>query len=373
MTDGILTQRELNRALLARQLLLQRSEGSPHEVVSRLVGMQMQDVAPPYVGLWSRLSRFEAADVQGAFLERSMVRATMMRATIHLMTTADFLALRGAIQPALDLAVRSVTRGAAASWDVPAMQERLRPALAGRQVTAAELRELVGAAFPEHDLRPLTYAVRMSLPLVRVPDGGRWGFTNDAPFTLAEDWLGRSAIAEADPAELVRRYLAAFGPATVADFQTWSGMQGAKPLFEQLRPELRVFRPESGMGRAELFDVPEAPLPPAETPAPPRFLPAFDNVLLAHKDRYRIIAEEHRPRIFLSKNLRVEPVYLLDGEAAGLWRIEVKRRQAALTLEPFDPTVPVDAEDERALRDEAERLVRFVEPDATSHEVRMRQ
>jgi hypothetical protein len=192
-------------------------------------------------------------------------------------------------------------------------------------------------------------------------DDGRWGYERVAGFALAEQWLG-APPAPADPAALATRYLAAFGPASAADVQAWSGVGGMKAVLAGMRDDLALFADERGR---ELFDLPDAPRPDATTPAPPRFLPEFDNLLLAHDDRSRIIADEHRPLV-TTKNLRVRATFLVDGVVAGIWTIEVKRKVATLRLAPFRKLSRTAA---KALEAEGEKLARFVEPGAADHAV----
>lgn len=193
----------------------------------------------------------------------------------------------------------------------------------------------------------------------------RLGFPSVADFTLADTWLGRSLTAGGTPEQLVLRYLAAFGPASAADAQTWSGLQGLAPVFESLRPQLLVFKGESG--RRELFDLPGAPRPGDDAPAPARFLPEFDNLVLAHADRTRLLADEHRGAL-VTKNLRVRATFLWDGMVAGTWEIQRKRASATLAMTPFE-ALPARAVKE--LTAEAEALLRFAADDAETFAVQV--
>jgi hypothetical protein len=197
-----------------------------------------------------------------------------------------------------------------------------------------------------------------------VPTADRWAFPTQAKFALAEDWLDRPIADDPSPDALVLRYLAAFGPATAADVQTWSGLQGMKAVLDGLRPQLATFRDEHGR---ELFDLPDAPRPDADVPAPPRFLPEFDNLVLAHADRTRVLADEHRG-VVVTKNLRVRSTFLWDGVVRGTWEIKRKRVAATLHLAPFEP-LPKGAAD--ALAAEGEALLRFVEEDAGTFDVQL--
>ena len=358
----MLTRAELNRATLARQMLLARERVGVVETVERLAGMQAQEPKHPFVGLWTRVEGFEEEALRRALHEREVVRATLMRSTLHLMSAGDYVALRTALAPPLSVALR-VLGARAEGLDLERVLPAARELLADRPQTFDDIRSALQERFPAVNDRALGYAVRTLLPLVMVPGEGRWGYPRIASFALAEEMLGRPIAAPA-PEALVRRYLGAFGPASVADVQAWSGVGSMKGVLDAMRGELAVFADERGR---ELFDLPDAPRPGADAPAPVRLLPEFDNLVLAHDDRTRVIADEHRPRV-TTKNLRVRATFLVDGFVAGTWTIEVKRRVATLCLEPFGALGTRAA---AALRDEGERLVRFVEPEAESCEVQV--
>ncbi|MDO9352979.1 MAG: winged helix DNA-binding domain-containing protein [Solirubrobacteraceae bacterium] len=359
----VLSTRALNRALLARQLLLAREPRTPVEVIGRLAGLQAQEPLPPFVGLWTRIEGFEREALLAALDDRSVVRATLMRGTLHLLRSDDYKALRGAIQPALDGAIK-VLGDRAQGLDLAALLPAARALLSDGPLTFNELRPALQERFPDVNDRALGYATRTNLPLVMEATDDRWGYARDSRFALAEAWL--DGIGEATDARLlagptsateemlVRRYLAAFGPATVADFQRWSAVPGAGPTFERLRPELEVFADDKGR---ELFDLPDAPRPAESTEAPVRLIPEFDNLVLGHEDRRRIIADEHRPGL-VTKNLRVRAVYLVDGFAAGTWKVARTKTKAVLTLEPFEKTTKTAL---RPVVAEAERLLAFTD------------
>lgn len=360
--DAQISPSELNRATLARQLLLERATITPTAAVEHLIGMQAQEARPPFIGLWSRLQNARRDEMIQAINERHLVRATLMRGTIHLFSAADYRAFRPAIQPVLGRAM-SVLGARSEGLDV----ERVLPAayalLAEGPLPFNDIRDRLQAQFPEMNDRALGFAVRMLIPLVVIPAEHRWAYLANAPFGLADECIGPCDPPDNALQELIRRYLAAFGPATVTDAQTWLGISGLKTTFEALRPELLVLQGERGK---EYFDLPAAPRPPAETPAPVRFLPDFDNLLLSHGDRTRVIADDHRKVVYQKGNLRLLPTFLVDGVVAGMWRSERKRKDATLTITPF---TPLAAATRRELADEGEGLIRFVEDDAASHHV----
>ncbi|GIH99846.1 winged helix DNA-binding domain-containing protein [Planobispora takensis] len=360
-----LTARRLNRATLARQMLLARQKAEVVTAVERLGGMQAQEARHPFTGLWTRIDGFRREDLHRALHERSVVRGMMMRATLHLVSAADYAAFHAAVDPVLAAALNG--RGQlTAGLDLEALLPVARTILADGPRDFTALRALLQERFPEAGDRALGYAVRTRLPLVMVPTQHRWAFPPSADFTMAQTWLGGTGQEPpGDPVQaLVLRYLAAFGPATAADAQTWSGLKGLRAVLDGLRPKLVTFRDEKGR---ELFDLPEAPRPQEDVPAPARFLPDFDNLVLAHADRTRLMAEEYRSRV-TTKNLRVRATFLWDGRVRGTWQAETKRKSAVLILTAFEP-LPEDAI--AALTAEGEELLRFLEPDATAHEVRV--
>lgn len=360
-----LTRRALNRATLARQMLLVREPLSPLHAIERLVAMQAQWPRPPFVGLWSRLEGFARTDLAALVHDRQVVRATFVRATLHLLTTKDFLALRPVIAPVLDASMRAVLRDRAAALDLDDLLARARQLLAGTPRTFEELREEFLAATPGADERAMGYAVRMQLPLVQVPsEGEAWAYPARARFALADEWLGRKVPARSTLGTdaLVARYLAGYGPASVADIQAWSGVPGLAAAVDEMRDRLVVFRDERGR---ELFDLPDAPRPEPETPAPVRLVPEYDNLVTARADD-RVVPREHRPRVFLSA-LRIAATVLVDGFAAGTWRLDVKRSSAAVVIAPF---ATLRRAMRAAVEEEAEALLRFAAPAARSHDVR---
>jgi len=351
-----LSATQLNRATLARQMLLGREAVGVREAVERLAGMQAQEPRHPFTGLWTRVEGFEPEQLRRALLGREVVRATLMRSTLHLMSAADYAALRTALQPPPSVALR-VLGARSRGLDVDAVLPAARALLEEGALTFDELRAGLVQRFPDVNDRALGYAVRTLLALVMVPDGEeRWGYERVSRFAPAEAFLG-GALAASDAEALVARYLAAFGPASAKDAERWSGAGGMKAVLEGMRERLEVFRDERGR---ELYDLPGAPRPDADVPAPVRYLPEFDNLVLAHDDRTRLIADAHRPFV-TTKNLRVKATFLAGGVVAGTWTVEVRRKVATLRLEAFGKlTKRVSKE----LEAEGDALLGFLEPAA---------
>jgi hypothetical protein len=349
-------------------MLLAREPVSPVAAVQRLAGLQAQEPRPPFVGLWTRVEGFTRELLHAALHERTIVRATMMRGTLHIMEAGDYAALRGPLQPMLTDGMWAALRTRAEGLELDVVLPAARALLERRPRTFNELRALLQEQFPEVNDRALGYSVRMHLPLVIVPSGDQWGFPRDSQFTLADGWLEQEVTLSPDASShaLVRRYLAAFGPASAADFQTWSGLKGMKPVFDSLRDQLTVLDDERGR---ELFDLPDAPRPDEDVPAPPRLLPEFDNLVLAHADRTRLLADEHRPAV-VTKNLRVKATFLWDGFVRGTWDVERRRKTAVLRLAPFEP-LPKRAVSE--LVAEAEWLLRLIDDEASAFDVEVVQ
>jgi hypothetical protein len=361
----LLGQRALNRALLDRQLLLRRHRMPAAHAVEHLVGMQAQSPDPPYVGLWTRLEGFRPEDLGGLMLDRAVVRATLMRGTIHLVTARDCLRLRPVLQPFLERQVwANATHGRAhlEGVDLDAVLAAGRALVQEEPRTLAALRELLGARWPDREPSALAYAVRLLLPVVYVPPRGVWGRSGPVAFTTVESWLGEPVSERGSREDLVLRYLAAFGPATPADAQTWSGLTRLTEVFASLAPRLRLFRDEAGR---ELYDLPDAPRPDPDSPAPVRLLPEFDNLTLSHADRTRVIADEHR-RVIAARNGMVPGMLLVDGFVRGTWRLARTRREVRLRVEPF---ARLSRRDRDAVAAEGDALLRLVAAEAPTSEV----
>ncbi|WP_437878474.1 winged helix DNA-binding domain-containing protein [Sorangium sp. So ce513] len=259
---------------------------------------------------------------------------------------------------------RAPRRARADALDIDRLVAEARAYFDEEPRTMDELRDHLAQRHPDGDVRAMALAVRMHLPVVQVPTEAAWGYPGTADFAPAASWLGEPFREGGGPEALVLRYLASFGPATATDVQAWSGLTRIKDVLQSLRERLCTFRDERGR---ELFDLPDAPRPPADTAAPVRFLPDYDNLLLAHDDRTRVIADEHRGRITLSANLRILPTFLVDGFVAGTWTIERKKASATLVIAPF---AALSREARDRLAEEGEALLRFVEEDAGAFAVR---
>ena len=310
---GTLTTRALNRALLARQLLLERTEMPVSEALEHLVGLQAQNPRDPYLSLWARLEAFDPERLSELLANRRAVRISLMRATIHLVTARDALAIRPVLQRWLERNLFKATPFGRQieGIDLEALTAAGRELLEREPMMFTELGRRLSKRFSGYDPIALGYAVREYVPLVQVPPRGLWGESGRALHTPAEHWLGQRFGPEPDIRRLLDRYLRAFGPATPADFAAWSGLP-VGPLSERF-------------GREQL-DVPGAPLPDGDTPAPVRFLPDYDNVLLAHADRSRILPEGVKPRDVIGR-----PTLLVDGFVAGVLE-DRSRRTSAMTV-----------------------------------------
>jgi hypothetical protein len=358
----VLSTRALNRALLARQMLLRRKRMSALPAVDRLVGLQAQVPRDPYVALWSRLEGFRPTGLAQPMAERRAVRMPLFRATLHLVSAADALVLRPVIGPVLHrtLHTQSPFGRRLAGLDVDELMAVATTLLEERPRTRAELAPLLAERWPDHDGPSLAYAVTYLLPLVQTTPRGIWGRSGPAAFTTIEHWLGRPLASSTEPDAMVLRYLAVFGPALPADVQSWSGLAGARRVLERLRPQLRTFRDER---ERELFDVPRAPLPDPATPAPVRFLPEYDNVLLGHKDRGRIVAPDVPGWTDIGWG-----AVLVDGYPAARWRLVTEDGGATLRIERFRSLRAAERTD---LTDEAKRLLAFLATDAGTRAVQV--
>jgi hypothetical protein len=323
VAERILTQRELNRSTLARQLLLRRVRLPVVKAVERVAGLQAQLGTAPYLGLWSRVEGFRRGSLERALLTRTATRGVLMRGTVHLVSTPDY----GLFARAIEVA--------SAGWVKPEADELAQRLSEELRAFCAEPRsreDVLAWLEREHGVvsdgtNGLWYALRLHGRIAHAPESCLWSSPIQGPrfVTVA----GGAPAGDAARTELVRRYLAAFGPATAADAVVWSGRSGLAPVFEELRPELVTFMDESGR---ELFDLPGAPRPPAGTPAPPRLLPVYDNLLLSHADRTRVIPEGYRRRIQIRVG-QLLSAFLVDGFVAGVWTRD--KQTGRIELHPF--------------------------------------
>ena len=347
----VLGRRALNRALLARQLLLRRHELSAVAAVEHLAGLQAQAPNPPYVGLWTRLAGFDPDELSAAVVDREVVRIALLRSTIHLVSARDCVAWRPLVQPVLERGLRGNYAARLADLDFGEVAAAGRALVDERPRTFQELGELLGQRWPGHEPAALSALVRTRVPLVQVPPRGLWGRSGPAAHTSVSAWLG-DLVVEPVVEDLVLRYLGAFGPASVRDVQVWSGLTRLRPVLDGLRARLLVFRDEQGV---ELFDLPDAPRPDEDAPAPVRLLGEFDNTLLSYADRTRIVAESDRARLFTVNGI-IPGAFLVDGFVHGSWRVTRTRGRADLLVTPYRALARADR---AAVADEAARLLEF--------------
>lgn len=324
---------------MGRQLLLRRTAVPVEEAVSRLVGLQAQNTRPPYFQLFSRLEGFDPAALSALMESREVVRIVTLRSTIHTHTAEDALTLRPLVQPARDREL-NVFRSGLTGVDLDRLTTLARELVEERPRTMKELREDLLSHWPDADPRALAVAARCRLPLVQVTPRGLWGRSGQVSLTTAEHWLDTPPRPAASPDATVLRYLGAFGPASVKDMQMWAGLTRMREVFERLRRQLVTFRDENGV---ELFDLPDAPRPDPETPAPPRFLPEFDNVLLGHADRTRVIPPAYKGRNGVGN--QAYGTVLADGFLAALWRLDESADTAVVTVQVLGELGPAAREE----------------------------
>lgn len=359
-----LSRRALNRATLERQLLLTRSTMTVPDAVEHLVGLQAQTPHSWYVGLWSRLENLDPSGVGDLLERRELVRIALMRSTLHLVTAHDVASLRPWVQPVLDRDLfRNQLHGTPiATVDIPALVAAGRSALADGALTNKDLGAILAEQWPDCPPVTLVYGIRNQVPLVQVPPRGVWGRSGAIAHATAETWLGDVPAEPAAAGRIIRRYLAAFGPASIRDMQTWSGLTKLREVVDAVRRDLQTFRDDQGV---ELFDLPDAPRPDESTPAPPRFLYDFDNVLLSYADRSRIVTEAHARA---SPRRPTPQAVLVDGFTAGDWVVDHGADgTATLTIRPYETAFA--EQDASALREEGAALLRFLTPDAEAHAV----
>jgi hypothetical protein len=346
VAERTLSQRERNRALLARQLLLERADLPIPRAVERIGGIQAQYAPSAYIGLWTRLRTFRRDALTSALERRSVVQGTLMRSTIHLVSARDYPALVAGMRAARRGWWLRAARGAADGRTMARTAERLRALLADGPLPRRELLRLLDV-----DQR-IWNGVGLWVDLVRVPPSGTWERRSADLYGLADAWIDLPELAEADGIELlIRRYLGGFGPSSTKEISGWSGVppKSLEPSLARMR--LRRFRSERG---EVLHDLPRAPLPDPDTPAPVRFLPTWDATLLVNERETQILPDHHRPRVFNTKTPHSVPTFLVDGQVAGTWRFDEGRVRVA----PFG-RLPRSVR--TAVDDEAERLRAFHE------------
>lgn len=362
-----LSDRALNRALLARQHLLERTTLPIPLLVRQLVGLQAQTPHSWYLGLWSRLNGFQPAVAAELLANRTLVRTVLMRSTLHLVTARDCLTLRPLVQIVSERSFQSNWLKQLPGIDRDAVTAAGRTIVEAAPQTNAALGQALAAQWPAYPPGALAMAIRVWVPLVQVPPRGLWGQSGPIAHTSAEAWLGAPLDDNPSLPELVRRYLGAFGPATVKDMQVWSGLSRLQPLFDTLRPYLTTFRNRAGQ---ELFDLPDAPRPDPDTPAPARFLYDFDNIFLSHADRQRVFTPAGQRQRQNHANNGIQPSHmLLDGFTAGDWRIERRRDTATLLVTPY---TPLSASDRASLTTEGASLLACTDP-AAHHAIEFNQ
>ena len=372
MTERVLTARDLNRTLLERQLLLRRHRLSLPRAVERVAGLQAQWANSPYVALWSRLEDFKREQLARALKRRTLVKATLMRMTLHIVTPRDYHAFHSVFrQDRIDRFTRELAKHAP-DLDIEAAAKLALATVGDRAALRREYFEAAGedARMPAGNARAWMFwaALQTHGDLVHVPPSGMWGHSGSPVFAPAGSWIRDARAVDGDPrVHLVRRYFTAFGPASTADLQSWSHARGLRPALRDLEPELCRFRDDAGR---VLLDLQRAPRVDGDVAAPVRFLPKWDTSIMGYAppERWRILPERYRKRV-IAVNGDVRQTFTVDGFIAGGWEVERRRGGAVLLLQPF-ARLPKEARAE--LDAEGEALLRFVEPDALSYSVTFR-
>jgi hypothetical protein len=352
-----LTGRVLNRTLLQRQHLLRRSGLSVPQMCDHLVGLQAQDVAPPFIGLFGRIADFDPAVVSAGLTARSLVRITMMRATIHLVTPPDALRIAPHVQPELEKIPfrKGFNGGAMVGLDPEEVRARGERALGDEPTPAAELRARAAAAYPDRDPGAVLQTWLYQLPVLQTPPRGLWRNNSRPTWSRVEPWLGEPLRPGYPLAELVLRYLHAFGPASTMDIQTWSKLVGIKEAVRELGDRVRTYTDDRGR---TLYDPADAELADPDLPAPVRFLGWYDNVYLSHQDRRRIVPDGAAPPL-RHMAAQVAPI-LVDGFLSGIYKIVTDRTRARLRISPLRTWTAAERDEVEA---EGAALLGFLEPD----------
>ena len=363
MTD-VLGPRALNRAMIERQLLARRVAMGALDAIEHLAGVQAQAPQAPYTGLWARLIDFDPHELGTLIEQRKAVRIAVMRSTIHLLSASDCLAFRPIVQNVVERGLRTGNKGHAGQLSGIDLDELIAAGIAVLErgpISHVDIGRILVERYPGTEPMSLAYAIRGFVPVVQLPPRGVWGKSSKPMLATAESWLGKKLKKTTKPDELFVRYLTAFGPASARDFQQWSGVTALRAMVDRMRPALRTFSSETGV---ELFDVPDGPLPDADSPVPVRLLPEWDNVLVAYNDRSRVIPPKHHDMVVWSLGRR--PV-LVDGCVAAFWSIEKSRKAAALEVEPF---VAISKKVRVEVEEEGLALLEFLAPATTTRAVR---
>jgi hypothetical protein len=346
--------RTLNRVTLERQLLLERHPMSAPDAIGRLVGLQAQAVNAPYVGLWARLSDFAIEDLTDRLVDRRIVRSTTLRGTQHLVRAEDFGWLRALLKPTLLRSRQAAFGKQTAGLDLDELATHATDLLAGGNLTRTELGRALAERWPQFDPLALGWSAQLLVPIVHPPPSGIWRRGGGTPFTLASDWLDEAPIMHG-PDELISRYLKAFGPATVADMQQWSGVRGLAEVVETMR----LAKLPNG-----LYDLPDQTYE-TDVDAPVRLLPEYDNLLIAYADRARIMSDDYRKRVCIGST--VAATILVDGTVRGTWKLLLGKESATLSITAFE-RLSHEAQD--AIEVEAHRLLTFAAAELNDREVR---
>ena len=361
-SPDVLSTRALNRATLQRQHLMERSDGSALQMTEHLTGLQAQMPNPPYLGLWTRLKHFQKTDLTSLMENRKVVRAALMRSTLHLVTAEDYLRLRPIIQPVLARQLQGNYGKKLAGLHPVVVADAAREILQAQPLNNQDLGLRLKEIWPDLDSLALAQTARNVEGLIHVPPAGTWGYHKSALLSPAKIYLAGETAAELTPGDLLLRYLRAFGPASLKDMSVWSGITSLRSAFQEVRPALQEHRDEQGRA---LFDLADAVLPHPETPILPRFLPEFDNLLLSHFDRSRIMAPAVKDQVF-TRNGIIRATVLIDGFVQGLWKVEHTQKGAVLNIQLFQP---ISGHEKDLLVKEGLKLLAFVTDGGTEHQV----
>lgn len=362
MSSQPLTDRQLNRATLARQMLLERSDIGIVEAVEWLLGQQAQQTHDPYIGLWSRLNGFTHEALTALIVDKRLARATTMRGTLHLHSLPDLIGMRELIHPVLERMWQSNFRRRFGDNDQEKVLAAAIEVIDREPMTAGAVGKALQDRFPTAEPLAMTVLLQVRETLVQVPPTRIWG-SGHAPLLMRAPKYLPPTTSALDLTSLVRRYLAAYGPASVNDMQSWCGLTKLGEIFEAIRGELTTFTAPDGR---ELFDLPDAPRPDADTPAPVRFMPLYDNAFLGYDNRRRMLAENHEKRGDFLRDAK--PTVLVDGIISANWAIESKKGAAVLTVSPFHKLTKRDVAD---VEREGQKFLRFMEEKAGTFDVRV--